>query len=120
MPYHPGFIFAAFETDDGSQDETVNVFNTMPAFLADHIHVLDVSWKQVMHFLKNLFCNVINSFRSQLVEPSMPIVKVVGVFQWIISRCVLLDRLIISISNCLFSDLLSSRSEGQLQPRGTG
>ena len=48
MPYHPGFIFAAFESADWSQDATVNVFNTMPAFLADHIHVLDVSWKQVM------------------------------------------------------------------------
>lgn len=51
LPYHPGFIYAAFLAEGGSQEATFTVYNSMPDFLKDHIHVMDVSTRKVMYIM---------------------------------------------------------------------
>ena len=43
FPYHPGFIYAAYASEDGSQEITVTPYYSMPMFLESYIHGLDVS-----------------------------------------------------------------------------
>ena len=49
LPFQPGFIYAAMESGDSSQ-ETCLVFSSPPDFMKDNIHSLDVSVRKVMHF----------------------------------------------------------------------
>ena len=43
LPYCPGFIYAAYASDDTSEETTITAYTSMPMFLADYIHVYDVS-----------------------------------------------------------------------------
>ena len=53
LPCNPGFIYAAYQCDDGSKDATVTCFPSIPNFLEGFVHILDVSCEK-MSTSKNL------------------------------------------------------------------
>ena len=46
LPYSPGFIYAAYESEAGSEVTEWTLYHSMPKFLEHHIYVLDVSGKE--------------------------------------------------------------------------
>ena len=68
IPYTPGFCYAAFETSDGSQPITVEEFSSIPDWVADYCHSLDVSERKVMGFRNPYYLNSISPCRYASVS----------------------------------------------------
>lgn len=47
LPCHPGFIYAAYQSEDGSDDATITCFHSIPNILEGFVHIMDVSLENV-------------------------------------------------------------------------